>query len=230
MLKKIRKRLDYFIRGFNSDVIEINDILMEKYGWMESYDKKIPLNNEGKVLPWYTYPAIEFLEQFDFTKKAVLEYGSGNSSVYWGNIANKVISIEHNKVWYEKNKKRIKTHNEIFLCEKQKEYVKKIKEVDKLFDIIVIDGEWRKECAETSLDNLSESGFVILDNSDWFPETAAFIRGKGLLQVDFHGFGPINSYTWTTSIFIRNECNLFVTKSRQPENPIGGIKQIADGE
>ena len=33
-------------------------------------------------MPWYTYPVIEYLQQFDFSKLTVFEYGSGNSSCY----------------------------------------------------------------------------------------------------------------------------------------------------
>lgn len=44
---------------------------------------------------------------------------------------------------------------------------------------------------------------LILDNSDWYPKSVAFLREKlRWMQTDFHGFGPINNYTWTTSIFV----------------------------
>ena len=44
---------------------------------------------------------------------------------------------------------------------------------------------------------------LILDNSDRYPNKLKFLKEKlGWMQIDFHGFGPINSYTWTTSIFI----------------------------
>jgi hypothetical protein len=44
---------------------------------------------------------------------------------------------------------------------------------------------------------------IILDNSDWFPETVDVLRSTlGWFELDFHGFGPINGYTWTTTIFI----------------------------
>lgn len=30
----------------------------------------------GNWLPWYTYPAIEYLKQLDFSQKTVFEYGA----------------------------------------------------------------------------------------------------------------------------------------------------------
>ena len=44
---------------------------------------------------------------------------------------------------------------------------------------------------------------LVLDNSDWYPNTVRFLQEKlGWMQIDFHGYGPINNYTWTTSIFV----------------------------
>jgi hypothetical protein len=44
---------------------------------------------------------------------------------------------------------------------------------------------------------------------------------KGYIEIDFHGFGPINDYTWTTSLFLDREIAL-EPKSIQPTIPIGG--------
>ena len=78
-----------------------------------------------------------------------------------------------------------------------------INEFETKFDIIIIDGVFRQDCAMEVEKNLNlESGIVILDNSDWYAETAKFLRSSmDMIQVDFHGFGPINNYTWTTSLF-----------------------------
>jgi hypothetical protein len=44
---------------------------------------------------------------------------------------------------------------------------------------------------------------LIFDNSDWYPNTVRFLQEKlGWMQIDFHGYGPINNYTWTTSILM----------------------------
>jgi hypothetical protein len=69
------------------------------------------------------------------------------------------------------------------------------------FDVIVVDGVWREACVDISIDYLKEDGFLILDNSDWYHEAAARIREKGFHEVSLSGFGPVNDYTWTTSLF-----------------------------
>ena len=42
---------------------------------------------------------------------------------------------------------------------------------------------------------LKSGGVLIFDNSDWYPASSSFLRGKKYTQVDFCGFGPINNYT-----------------------------------
>ena len=73
------------------------------------------------------------------------------------------------------------------------------------FDIIVVDGRDRVECAKNSLQALKPNGVIIWDNSDR-PEYEAgyeFLLNKGFKRIDFSGFGPINSRAWCTSVFYR---------------------------
>lgn len=231
MVNKIINRLKRYYKflslASNMSAIAITEIIMQKYGWSKSFKTKMPIDAKGNPVPWYTYPAIEFLEQLDFTNKIVLEYGSGNSSLYWGKRAKKVVSIEHDKKWYGYNKKIIAVHNEIYLCEEKSDYVEKIKKIENKFDIIVVDGVWRYACAKMAIDKLADGGFIILDNSDWHPETAKLLRENDLIQIDFHGFGTINAYTWTTSLFLKRDYNFQPKGRRQPSYALGGLEQLA---
>lgn len=105
----------------------------------------------------------------------------------WGGVAGKNSSILHPYITYPRT-------------------------LNTKFDIIIIDGIFRNLCAKevSSLLNVesSEGAMVVLDNADWHQNTAKFLRNEvGLIEVDFHGFSPINDYTLTTSIFLsRNFC------------------------
>ena len=44
-------------------------ILSVKYGQFKSIINKSAVDRYGGPIPWYCYPAIEFLDQFDFSKK-----------------------------------------------------------------------------------------------------------------------------------------------------------------
>ena len=67
-----------------------------------SIDEKVCIDKDGNPIPWYTYPAIEYLSQFDYSQKEIFEFGCGYSSMFWANRAKKVTSIEDNINWFSK--------------------------------------------------------------------------------------------------------------------------------
>ena len=42
------------------------------------------LSRRGKAIPWFTYPAIDFLVAKDFSASSILEFGGGQSTKFWG--------------------------------------------------------------------------------------------------------------------------------------------------
>lgn len=70
---------------------------------------------------------------------------------------------------------------------------------------------------------------VILDNADWHKNTAKFLREElDLIEVDFHGFAPINAYTHTTSIFLSRKFRFQPNGGIQPHYSIAALHHIAD--
>lgn len=191
------------------------------------------VDKNGNEIPWYTYPAIEYLNNLDFSDKNIFEYGSGNSSIFWSNKAKSVISIEHDKEWFEKVKLHLNKNQSLHLKDNSEEYEESILSTDKKFDVIVIDAIRRNFCAELIKNHInvtSEEGYlIILDNSDWYKNTAKYLRKNfDVIQVDFHGFGPINNYTWTTSVFFSRNFKFNVIEDIQPYFSIAAIEQTDD--
>lgn len=204
-------------------------ILAFKYGQFKSIRSWACVNQDDETIPWYTYPAIEYLNNIDFSQKVVFEYGSGNSSSYWARKAKAVYSVEDNKSWYEKVKTNLAKNQNIFLCESESDYLGAINKVPSKIDVIIIDGVHREKCAKLIKEHLSNLAMVILDNSDWYKETSRYFREElDLIEVDFHGFGPINNYTWTTSVFLTRNVRLFPVNDIQPDYSIAGIKSGGD--
>ena len=83
-------------------------------------------------------------------------------------------------------------------------YPEMIGSASERYDVIVIDGtsRTRSGCSARAIKHLSPGGMIILDNSDWYPETAQFLRDQDLIEVDMHGMGPRGKHTWTTSLFL----------------------------
>lgn len=57
------------------------------------------LDAAGRPMPWITYPAFHYLDQLDLSAARVLETGAGNSTLYWGERAREVVTIEHDPKW-----------------------------------------------------------------------------------------------------------------------------------
>lgn len=48
------------------------DMWREEFAIERSIDEKVCLDRDGNPIPWYTYPAIEYLSQFDYRDKKFL--------------------------------------------------------------------------------------------------------------------------------------------------------------
>jgi len=125
-------------------------------------------------------------------KSVVFEWGFGYSTIYLSNIVGKIISIEHNKEWYNKIKEEIKNLNiknielnlllpDTNMGERYLEYlsnngdktllgmnfynyVSYIDTFDILFDIIIIDGRCRNKCLDKAIRMIKSGGFLVFDD------------------------------------------------------------------
>jgi hypothetical protein len=229
-VQKIQK-LNLYIKSIGIDRLfwTIETIELE-YGHLLSVQKKKPISKEGNPIPWYTYPAIEYLNQLDFQYKEIFEYGAGNSSLFWAKKARSVTSIESNKEWYFTVKNELNPNQKLLLLEQKQNYVNSIFQEHRKYDLIVIDGIHRLACSQAAVQCLASGGLIILDNSDWFPKTARTLREAGLIQVDFTGLGPINYYAWTTSIFLERNFAMKSHSESQPEHGIASLIQVVNPE
>jgi len=195
-------------------------ILGEDYGHAVSRKIHKPVDSHMEPLPWFTYPAIEYLGQLDMRSKVVLEWGVGNSTLYFASRCKRIYSIEHNKEWYAEISSCLPSNANVWL-KSEESYSTFPLDLGIKFDVIVIDGIRRGECVETALMLLNEGGLIIFDNSERDPEYCKRLREKNLIEVDMHGFGPINDYTWTTSFFFSRQFDIKPLEN-QPIVPIGG--------
>ena len=198
-------------------------ILSSQYGQFKTIYDWNCVDAEGKEIPWYTYPATEFLKQLDFKNKTVFEYGSGNSTIFWSKRCKSILSVEDDKKWFDKIAKSLPENVDYRFTNDKDEYVNLPSFLDQKFDVIIVDGSYRSECASVAALHLKSDGFIILDNSDWYEATSSALREKDFIEIDMAGFGPINNYTWTTSIFLRRGVDLRPLADEQPKNSIGSL-------
>lgn len=179
-----------------------------------------PADHEGKPLPWYTYSFLDFATDWDTTNWQVLEFGSGQSTLYWAARAARVIAFENKAAWFAEMSRRIPSNVELHafpdpatLDGLQKLGIKP--------DLVIIDGFQRGACATKSLEAFGTQPLYVLDNADWFPQTSAILRHAGLYEIRFKGFGPVNNYAWATSLLVGPE-NLHLLGRISDACPVAG--------
>jgi hypothetical protein len=200
------------------------------YGHLQTVRSKAAIDHTGRPVPWYTYPAIEYLKQFDFAETSVFEYGSGNSTLFWAERARHVTSVEDDERWYAKLRPTVPSNCTLLYEPDLYRYPDSIaRNPDERFDIIVVDGparaSTRLRCVARAMERLRPGGLIILDNSDWLPRSSRALRDGGLLQVDMSGFIPIGGHTQTTSFFFDRRCELRPREGLQPHPSAGAHRK-----
>jgi len=64
-------------------------------------------NSVSDSMPWLTFGAIDFLKKIIHPQMSVFEYGSGGSTLFWTQHVSNVVSIEHERSWYNRMKDEI---------------------------------------------------------------------------------------------------------------------------
>ena len=201
-------------------------LLAIDFGHVRSSAEEASIDRHGQPVPWFSYPAIEFLARLDLSEKSVFEYGCGNSTRYWGRRAASVVSVEHVPEYYALIAPQLPANCDLSLRAPAENYIGALARANqdrggRGFDVIVIDGHSRVRCAEHAAEHLAPGGMIILDNAEWFPEAAAHLRGAGLIEVTFSGFAPIGEATQTTTLFFDRAFN-FPLEDRPPGS-IGSV-------
>jgi hypothetical protein len=173
---------------------------------------KTPLDLE---IPWFSYAAIDFLEDFVQPNMSVFEYGSGGSTIFFSKHAKRVVSVEDNPKWFEWVSQRVKQQGlanvSLRLCEfnfkepvgfEHSAYLHAIP--DEKLDIIVVDGseEWtqvRPVCFEKAEGRVKDGGIIIVDDSWRYPTLRQNHHAKRF-QI-FKSVGPCRPGVTSTDIF-----------------------------
>lgn len=192
-----------------------------RYGHLKSALLRRPSGPKGELIPWYSYAAIDYLNNFDFRELSVLEYGGGNSSFWWADRCKQLTTVESEKDWYKVlvSLAQGRPGLDFQLQTTKNSYLEVINSLQP--NIIVIDGLYRSECATQILNlmpaQLENLQMVIFDNSNWFPSAISRLTNGlvGFQRVDFCGLGPIVSFPTSTSLFFKTVNSTLVIKDRQ---------------
>lgn len=176
-------------------------------GWFRSYREQSSVDVDGNPIPWITYPAIEFIKRRIDKEMSVFEYGCGGSTLWWASRVKEVVSVEHDKDWYDRIVPTIPGNVTLEYIELEYggDYSKKVSDFNRTFDVIVIDGRDRVNCAINSIPALKSDGIIIWDNSDLkeYAVGCQFLMDNGFKKIEFIGLAPIANWKAETSLFYK---------------------------
>lgn len=121
------------------------------------------------AVPWIGYRAIKRLDALIQPNWTILEFGSGMSTTWYAERAERVVSIEHHAGWAARVRDLLAgrgTTNAEVLTRDSGTYLDIPEELLGKVDLIVNDGLRRDEVAERAPHWLKPRGYVYLDNSD----------------------------------------------------------------
>ena len=177
----------------------------------------------GNPIPWYTYPAVDFLEHLDLSPFSVVEFGSGQSTLWWARHAREVMSLESDAAWYEKV--RASTASvpsvDLKLVGSPEEAATQVKPGG--YDIAVVDGglghghEGRRRNADTAFRTVRPTGLIIVDNANaaYNEPVIDLAKELGWLRIDFVGHAAGSIKRSCTSFFFRPEVEV-LSNPRKP--------------
>lgn len=175
--------------------------------------------------PWFTYQAIEWLEQFLAMRRAqVFEYGAGVSTLWYAARSQAVICVEHKAVWRDwvlQRRDSANTRLKLLWREPTQEhcpnyassestelcyrdYVETVLAYpDEAFDLISVDGRARNACLRVARAKVKPGGALLLDNSER-PEYAPGIALMAEWEPQvFAGAGPLLRQAWQTTVWLK---------------------------
>ena len=167
------------------------------------------VSKNGEPIPWYTYPCIDFLRYRNYDTKYVLEFGGGQSTLWWAKRAKRVITLEGDLEWFDKVKAQMPENVDInyVSMESAAMNVAQVKKVlsskeNSRYDVIIIDGLYRFEMIEIARNRIAEDGIIICDNAEGYGFYEGF-KESGLNRVDFYGNAPGVVLPHSTSIYFK---------------------------
>jgi predicted O-methyltransferase YrrM len=147
--------------------------------------------------PWINAGAVRYLRAHLAPDMRVLEFGGGRSTIYFSRLAGSLVTVEHNEKWRRKVAALIERFGaanvtltflppgaqaadgvarppaweHVGMTPRRPEFAAYFDHIlgypDEHFDVVLVDGRARVECALNAMDKIKPGGLLVLDNSEW---------------------------------------------------------------
>jgi hypothetical protein len=152
------------------------------------------------------------LSNIDLAGRRVLEFGAGQSTLWWLLRGAEVISFEDDMRWAQRIRNKMPSADVRLIDTDLRQFPNELRA--ERFDVVMIDGLRRNVVASIAREVVAPSGCIIQDNSEsyWSVEPGRYevIELLAAFQrVDLYGFAPGAWRRQCTSIYFRDSCFLF---------------------
>lgn len=155
-----------------------------------------------------TLPFIHFIEPRLNSSLQMFEFGSGNSTKYFRAKVGSILSVEHDREWFNHLIEETQHIGVLFQpLDSTENYERSAMTSGKKFNLIVVDGRRRVNCIFNSINALTSDGVFILDDSEReeYKEGVDFLLHSGFKKLDFWGIAPGMHARKCTSIFYKTD-------------------------
>ena len=133
--------------------------------------------------PWIVQSAVAFLDNYLSTDDVVMEWGSGRSTLYFAKKCKFVTSCEHNQAWFHAMRTKVmRAANVQYLYYETQTWV--ASEMSPSFNIALVDGIERANCAFRAAQLLSPGGLLILDNAERYIPSDSKASSSSLASIE----------------------------------------------
>ena len=178
---------------------------LPQMGWIESRATRKARDAQGNAVPWFTYPAIEFLRQRVRPTWRVLEFGAGGGTSWWCAHAGQVTAVEHHAGWAKSVAAACRAEI-IEASEASAQAYSTAASARGPFEVVVVDGLFRPECLALAPSLLAEGGVIVLDDAqreEYAAATQALVA-QGFRYLPLHGPQPVSKHPGCTAFLYRD--------------------------
>lgn len=170
--------------------------------WLRSMlQRRRPLSY---AMPWLTFGAIRALQGHAHPGTRIFEFGSGHSTLYWALAGAEIHAVEDDRGWHDMLAQRLAGMAGAYLYfEPTREgYLDRLRQAGGAFDIVVVDGSYRKECLSEALPYVKPGGLLVVDNTDWhWYDDVDTLVPTGWDKRVFGGWAPFIGHRSETTIW-----------------------------
>lgn len=212
-------------------------------GLIQSIWRQRPSTPTDLPLPWWSLSAIDFLGRLSVTHRVIVEFGSGNSTLWWAKRHRydgfSYRSFEPDFQYWQKMRKESYFYEQHVICyAHQASYVTMLEHmIDGSHpavsthtrpDIVIVDGpiHLREKEVSAALALLVSHGLLVIDDANWISDSVhSQLRTAGFVRLDLWGPSPGCSYTKLTTLYSRN-FNYWLSDMHPIGTPVGGLDKF----